>query len=103
MVPLVSAPRDRRLAGYACPVLDKARFWERYAQQSLSVRQVKVLNRLPDGFDGKLTTSKWAKLANCSQDTAYRDVLDLVERGVLRKDPGGGRGTSYSLAVDADK
>jgi Fic family protein len=53
-----------------------------------------------DGFEGKLTTSKWAKLAKCSQDTAYRDILDLVERGALRKDPGGGRSTSYSLAID---
>jgi Fic family protein len=82
-------------------VLDKARFWERFAQQSLSARQVKVLNRLLDGFEGKLTTSKWAKLANCSQDTAYRDILDLVERGALRKDPSGGRSTSYSLVRDA--
>ena len=54
-----------------------------------------------DGFEGKLTTSKWAKLAKCSQDTAYRDILDLVERGALRKDPGGGRSTSYSLAIDS--
>ena len=82
-------------------VLDKARFWERFAQQSLNARQVKVLNRVLDGFEGKLTTSKWAKLAKCSQDTAYRDILDLVERGALRKDPSGGRSTSYSLARDA--
>lgn len=79
-------------------VLQKARFWERYAQQSLNARQVKMLNRLLDGFEGKLTTSKWAKLTKCSQDTAYRDILDLVERGALRKEPGGGRSTSYSLS-----
>jgi Fic family protein len=79
-------------------VLEKARFWDRFAQASLNVRQVKVLNRLLDGFEGKLTTSKWAKLAKCSQDTAYRDTLDLVERDALRKDSGGGRSTSYSLA-----
>jgi len=78
-------------------VLEKARFWERFAQQSLNTRQVKVLNKLFDGFEGKLTTSKWAKLAKCSQDTAYRDILDLVQRGALRKDPVGGRSTSYSL------
>ena len=66
-------------------------------RQSLNERQLKVLNRLLDGFEGKLTTSKWAKLTKCSQDTAYRDILDLVERGALRKDPGGGRSTSYSL------
>ena len=78
-------------------VLEKARFWERFAQQSLNARQVKVLNRLLDGFEGKLTTSKYAKLTKGSQDTAYRDILDLVERGALQKDPGGGRSTSYSL------
>jgi len=80
-------------------VLTKARFWERFAQQSLNTRQVKVLNSLLDGFEGKLTTSKWAKLTKSSQDTAYRDILDLVERGALRRDPGGGRSTSYSLVV----
>lgn len=58
-----------------------------------------MLNRLLDGFEGELTTSKWAKLTKCSQDTAYRDILDLVERGVLRKDATGGRSTSYSLAT----
>jgi Fic family protein len=81
-------------------VLDKARFWDRYAQASLNERQVKVLNRLLDGFEGKLTTTKWAKLAKCSQDTAYRDILDLIERSALRKDPGGGRSTSYSLVTE---
>lgn len=84
-------------------VLDKARFWQRFAQESLNARQVRVLNRLLDGFEGKLTTSKWAKLTNCSQDTAYRDILDLVERGALRKAPGGGRSTSYSLVTDAER
>ena len=83
-------------------VLTKARFWERFAQQSLNARQVKVLNKLLDHFEGKLTTSKWAKLTQSSQDTAHRDILDLVERGALRKDPGGGRSTSYSLIIDAE-
>lgn len=78
-------------------VLYKARFWERFAKEALNERQIKVLNRLLDGFEGKLTTSKWAKLAKCSQDTAYRDILNLIERGALQKDPGGGRSTSYSL------
>lgn len=78
-------------------VLDKARFWERFAKEPLNERQIKVLNRLLDGLDGKLTTSKWAKLAKCSQDTAYRDILDLIDRGALQKDLGGGRSTSYSL------
>ena len=84
-------------------VLEKARFWERFAQQSLNARQVKVLNRLLDGFEGKLTTSKYAKLARSSQDTAYRDILELVERGALRKDPGGGRSTSYSLVTSSER
>lgn len=78
-------------------VLAKARFWERFAKAPLNQRQIKVLNRVLDGFDGKLTTSKWAKLAKCSQDTAYRDILDLIDRGALQKDPGGGRSTSYSI------
>jgi len=59
-----------------------------------------VLNRLLGDFEGKLTTSKWAKLAKCSQDTAYRDILDLIKRGALQKDPGGGRSTSYSLLIE---
>jgi len=80
-------------------VLNKARFWECFAKEPLNERQIKILNRLLDGFDGKLTTSKWAKLAKCSQDTAYRDILDLVERGALLKDSGGGRSTSYSLII----
>jgi Fic family protein len=81
-------------------VLLKARFWERFAQTTLNERQVQVLNKLLDGFHGKLTTSKWAKLTGTSQDTAYRDILDLVERGALRRDAGGGRSTSYSLAAE---
>ena len=84
-------------------MLEKARFWERFAQLSLNARQVKVLNRLLDGFEGKLTTSKYAKLTKSSQDTAYRDILELVERGALRKDPGGGRSTSYSLVTSSER
>ncbi len=78
-------------------VLGKAHFWERFAKEPLNERQVKMLNRLLDGFKGKLTTSKWAKITKCSQDTAYRDILDLINRGALQKDSGGGRSTSYSL------
>ncbi len=78
-------------------VLDKARFWGRFAREPLNERQIKVLNSLLDGFEGKLTTSKWAKIAKCSQDTAYRDILDLVTRGALQKDASAGRSTSYSL------
>lgn len=79
-------------------VLFKARFWDRFATEALNERQIKIVNRVLDGFEGKLTSSKWAKLARCSQDTAYRDILDLMERGVLKKNPGGGRSTSYDLA-----
>jgi Fic family protein len=78
--------------------LRKARFWEAHSGQVLNERQRKVLNRLLDGFEGRLTTRKWAALAKCSQDTAYRDILDLVARGILQKGPEGGRSTSYSLA-----
>ncbi len=78
-------------------VLTKARFWERVAALSLNERQRLVLNRLLDGFEGKLTTSKYAKLARCSQDTAMRDILPLVEHGILARNPEGGRSTSYSL------
>jgi Fic family protein len=81
-------------------VLAKARFWERFAQQPLNERQLEVLNQLLDGFEGKLTSSKWAKFTKSSQDTAHRDIVDLVERGALQKDPGGGRSTSYSLVTD---
>jgi Fic family protein len=83
--------------GVLSGVLNKARFWQRASQQPLNARQVLVLNKLLDDFEGTLTTSKWAKLTKSSQDTAYRDILDLVERGMLQKDPGGGRSTSYSL------
>lgn len=78
-------------------VLFKARFWESVAKVSLNERQRLVLNRLLDGFEGKLTTSKWAKLAKTSQDTASRDIAKLIENGILVKNAGGGRSTSYSL------
>lgn len=79
-------------------VLAKARFWESVRGVSLNERQTLVLNRLLDGFEGKLTTSKYAKLTNSSQDTALRDILPLVERGILVRGPEGGRSTSYALA-----
>jgi Fic family protein len=79
-------------------VLRKARFWELHGGESVNDRQRKILNRVLDGFDGKLTSSKWAKLGKCSQDTASRDIDDLIKRGILVKDPAGGRSTSYSLA-----
>ncbi len=82
-------------------ILQKSHFWESVQEQSFNERQRKILNRLLDGFQGKLTTSKWAKLAKCSQDTAYRDINDLISRGILSKNPGAGRSTSYSLVYNA--
>jgi Fic family protein len=79
-------------------VLDKARFWESFAKVDFNERQRNILNRLLNGFEGKLTSSKWAKLAKCSQDTASRDIEDLIKKKVLVKDAAGGRSTSYSLA-----
>ena len=78
-------------------VLAKARFWERIADFPINERQRVVLNRLLDGFEGKLTTTKYAALAKCSQDTALRDILPLVARGILVRNPEGGRSTSYAL------
>lgn len=77
-------------------VLHKARFWQKHAGLKTNDRQRLLLNRILDGFDGKLTSSKWARIAKCSQDTAIRDIQGLVARGALKKDPGGGRSTSYS-------
>src|SRR3989449_11421378 len=79
-------------------VLTKARFWESVRGVPLNERQTLVLNRLLDGFEGKLTTSKYAKLTKSSQDTALRDILPLVERGILVRGTEGGRSTSYALA-----
>jgi len=79
-------------------VLGKARFWERITGVQLNDRQRLVINRLLDGFEGKLTTTKYAKLTKCSQDTAHRDILAMIDHGVLVRNPEGGRSTSYSLA-----
>ncbi|MEY2659215.1 MAG: hypothetical protein RLZZ123_387 [Pseudomonadota bacterium] len=78
-------------------VLAKTRFWQRWATTPLKERQVRLLNRLLDGFEGKLTSSKWAAIAKCSPDTALRDINDLLTRGVLRRSDAGGRSTSYVL------
>lgn len=80
-------------------VLQKAQFWNRLRDTAINDRQRLVLNRMLNGFEGKLTSSKYAKLAKTSQDTAGRDIADLIEKGALVRDPGGGRSTSYSLAV----
>ena len=87
------------------PVFTKARFWKGVEGVPLNDRQRRLLNRLMDDFSGRLTTSKWAKLAKCSQDTALRDITGLVNHGILVRNPEGGRSTSLrpgpSLAVRA--
>jgi Fic family protein len=78
-------------------VLAKARFWDQHAGAVFNDRQRKIINQLFNDFEGKLTSSKWAKLVKCSQDTALRDIEDLVRKGVLKKEAAGGRSTFYSL------
>ena len=78
-------------------VLRKARLWQRISQGPVNDRQRVVLNRLLDGFEGKLTSSKYSKLAKCSSDTALRDIQDLVSRGIMLQSSSGGRSTSYEL------
>ncbi|MCD7940551.1 MAG: Fic family protein [Bacteroides intestinalis] len=75
----------------------KAKFWEQYSQTSLNNRQRIMLNKLLDGFDGKLTSSKWAKITKTSSDTALRDIQDLISKGILQKEAQGGRSTNYEL------
>ena len=79
-------------------VTAKARIWEFVNRQPINDRQRLIINRLLDGFEGKLTTSKYAKIAKCSADTALRDIRELLDRGVLVQNPGGGRSTSYRIA-----
>ncbi len=87
------AATDETLSG----VLKKARFWEKHAATPLNDRQRIMLNKLLDGFDGKLNTSKWAKITKTSQDTALRDIQDLTDKQILTKEAGGGRSTAYIL------
>lgn len=79
-------------------VLVKAKFWDRIQGISINDRQRLVLNRLLDGFEGKLTSTKYAKLTKSSQDTAHRDITYLVDHGILVRSSEGGRSTSYALA-----
>lgn len=93
---------DRAIVGAEqalAAVLQKAQFWERHTGETFNDRQRLMLNRLLNGFEGKLTSSKWALIAKTSQDTASRDIDDLLKRRILVKDPGGGRSTSYSLII----
>ena len=91
---------DRAIAGTEsslAAVFKKEQFWKKHTAAPINERQRLMLNKLLDGFEGKLTTTKWAALAKCSHDTAQRDILALIDRGILVKDGGGGRSTSYSL------
>ncbi len=80
-------------------VLTKARFWEQNRELIVNQRQKKIINMQFDGFFGKLTTSKWAKLCKCSPDTALNDIKDLINKGVLKKNNDGGRSTNYSIIL----
>jgi len=97
---------DRAIEGaeeILADVLKKARFWERHTNVTFNNRQKDILMRLLEGFEGKLTTSKYAKIEKCSQDTALRDIKELLELGILQKDTGGGRSTSYSPVVPTER
>ena len=90
---------EQRLQG----TLKKTEFWSQHVDNDFNERQRKVINRLFDGFEGPLTSSKWAKICHCSSDTALRDITALIEMGVLIKAPSGGRSTHYSLAPIIEK
>ena len=80
-------------------VMRKADFWRNNLDKILNARQRSMLNRLLEGFEGKLTTSKWAKIEKCSSDTALRDIQDLISKGIMKKaKEEGGRSTNYELA-----
>lgn len=78
-------------------VLNKTKFWDYHAQTSINERQRLLINQLFDAFTGKLTSSKWAKIAKCSPDTALRDINDLIQKDIFQKESAGGRSTSYVL------
>ncbi len=84
-------------------VIIKADFWTRHSTTILNERQQKMLNKLLDGFKGKLTSSKWGKICKCSQDTALRDIQDLIKKDILQKEAGGGRSTNYELTIPTGK
>jgi len=77
----------------------KSKYWEKCKDHSLNDRQRRIINKMLDGFEGKLSSSKWAKINKCSQDTALRDVQDLIAKGLMEKQPGGSRNTSYELVA----
>ncbi|MGM9816206.1 MAG: hypothetical protein ACI304_04010 [Lepagella sp.] len=77
--------------------LKKSKYWDKHRDIEVNERQRRVINRLWDGFEGKLTTSKYAKICHCSQDTALRDIQDLLTKGMLIQGPASGRSTHYLL------
>lgn len=83
-------------------VFRKSRFWEKHRGVALNPRQRDMLARLLDGFEGKLTSSKWAKIEKCPPDTALRDINELISFGILVRDEAGGRSTSYSLVGEGE-
>jgi Fic family protein len=91
----------KRSEGLLAAVLDKGAFWKMHAQRSLSQRQRKVINRMLDsgrgGFEGGMTTRKYVSLANVSRATAFRELNHLLELGIIKQNPGGGRSVSYDL------
>lgn len=94
----VSKAIDAAEVGHAA-VLRKANFWQRHADVILNERQRKVLNRFLDGFEGKLTARKWAAMAKCSMPTAQRDIKELLDAGMLIRNEGGSKNTSYDVAL----
>ena len=78
-------------------VFKKSKFWEAHGGELLNERQKLIVNKLLDGFEGNLNSSNWAKISKCSQDSALRDIQDLMNKGILEKQPAGGRSTSYVL------
>ena len=86
-----------RASGIIERTLQKAAYWDEFCDVDINERQRKVVNRLWDGFEGKLTSSKWAKICGCSQDTALRDINDLIAKGMLRNSGEGGRSANYLL------
>ena len=81
-------------------ILRKAQFWNRHEQTIINARQRLMINKLFDGFTGKLKTSKWAKITKCSADTALRDIKDLMDKKILKQEESGGRSTNYELIED---
>lgn len=92
----LAAAIQRSLSSVA-HTLEKSNYWQRFSDVEINERQRKIINRLWDGFEGKLTSSKWAKICHCSQDTALRDIKDLIEKQMLVPDGAGGRSTAYIL------